>query len=103
SFPFDDDEDNSPAEEVSPVRPKKPPKHATTTKKDDPKEGKEAPKERTVAEEIALCQGCDRAKAKKKAVGSSHGGSSSFVDLVANKFFNMKQKRKRRTRNNSPI
>nr|GFC02479.1 hypothetical protein [Tanacetum cinerariifolium] len=57
SFPFDDDEDNSPAEEVSPVRPKKPPKHATTTKKDDPKEGKEAPKERTVAEEIALCQG----------------------------------------------
>ena len=36
--------------------------------------------------------GRDRAKAKKKAAGSSHGGSSSFVDLVADKFFNIKQK-----------
>ncbi|GJT88338.1 hypothetical protein Tco_1070055 [Tanacetum coccineum] len=35
--------------------------------------------------------GRDRAKAKKKAAGSSRGGSSSFVDLVADKFFNMKQ------------
>nr|GEY71996.1 hypothetical protein [Tanacetum cinerariifolium] len=232
-FPFDDDEDNSPAEEVLPVKPKKPSKRAAKTKKDDPKEDKEAPKEWTVAEEIALCQGwCDvsensisgnsmkakgfweaviryfekktgstrgydmivskwkyrvrprigafyaiiknieanhesgtndldvyhnacaeykmiykgdfnlehcynilkdhpasgginlneeadeavqetqefrpmgrdRAKAKKKATGSSRGGSSSFVDLVADKFFNMKQKKeKRRTRNNSPI
>ncbi|GKA74748.1 ribonuclease H-like domain-containing protein [Tanacetum coccineum] len=60
SFPFIDDEDNSPAEEVSPVKPKKPSKHAAKTKKDDPMEGKEAPKEWTVAEEIALCQGwCD--------------------------------------------
>ncbi|GJR88423.1 hypothetical protein Tco_0212434 [Tanacetum coccineum] len=33
----------------------------------------------------------DRAKAKKKAVDSSHGGSSSLVDLVANKFFNIKK------------
>ncbi|GKD37590.1 retrotransposon protein, putative, ty3-gypsy subclass [Tanacetum coccineum] len=35
----------------------------------------------------------DRAKAKKKAAGSSRGGSSSFVDLVADKFFNIKQKK----------
>ncbi|GJS72828.1 retrotransposon protein, putative, ty3-gypsy subclass [Tanacetum coccineum] len=35
--------------------------------------------------------GCDRANAKKKAVGSSRGGASSFVDLVADKFYNMKQ------------
>nr|GEY04569.1 hypothetical protein [Tanacetum cinerariifolium] len=48
--------------------------------------------------------GRDREKAKKKAVGSSRGGSSSFVDLVADKFFNIKQKNgKRRTSNNSPI
>ncbi|GJU58727.1 hypothetical protein Tco_1236493 [Tanacetum coccineum] len=37
--------------------------------------------------------GRDRAKAKKKAAGSSRGGSSSFVDLVADKFFNKKQKK----------
>ncbi|GJU74849.1 hypothetical protein Tco_1266254 [Tanacetum coccineum] len=37
--------------------------------------------------------GCDRAKAKKKAVDSSCGGSSLFVDLVADKFFNIKQKK----------
>ncbi|GJS77145.1 retrotransposon protein, putative, ty3-gypsy subclass [Tanacetum coccineum] len=48
--------------------------------------------------------GRDRAKTKKKATGSSRGGASSFVDLVADKFYNMKQKnRERRTRNNSPI
>nr|GEZ13741.1 hypothetical protein [Tanacetum cinerariifolium] len=141
SFPFNDDEDNSHAEEVSPVKPKKPLKRAAKTNKDDPKEGKEAPKEWTVAEEIELCQNAEmpyfyqnqgrkksktsettsgstsgginlneeadevgqetqefrpmgryRAKAKKKAAGSSSGGSSSFVDLVADKFYNMKQK-----------
>nr|GEW31100.1 protein kinase-like domain, phloem protein 2-like protein [Tanacetum cinerariifolium] len=93
-----DDEDNSPVEEASPVKLKKPLKHATKTKKDDPKEGKEALKEWTVTEEIALCQGSDevvqetqefrpmgrdRAKTKKKAAGSSSGGSSLFVDLWA--------------------
>nr|GEZ23605.1 hypothetical protein [Tanacetum cinerariifolium] len=36
--------------------------------------------------------GRDRAKAKKKAVGFSRGGSSSFVDLVADKFFNINKK-----------
>nr|GEZ07758.1 hypothetical protein [Tanacetum cinerariifolium] len=60
SFPFDDDEDNSPADEVSPVKPKKPLQRAAKTKKDDPNEGNKAPKEWKVAEEIALCQGwCD--------------------------------------------
>ncbi|GJX54318.1 retrotransposon protein, putative, ty3-gypsy subclass [Tanacetum coccineum] len=48
--------------------------------------------------------GRDRAKAKKKAAGSSRGGSSSFVDSVSDKFYNMKQKNgERRTSNNSPI
>ncbi|GJS31937.1 blue copper protein-like protein [Tanacetum coccineum] len=45
SLPFDEDEDNFPTEEVSPVKPKKPSKRAAKTKRDDPKEGKEAPKE----------------------------------------------------------
>ncbi|GJX70817.1 hypothetical protein Tco_0307988 [Tanacetum coccineum] len=35
--------------------------------------------------------GHDQAKAKKKAVGSSRVGASSFDDLVADKFYNMKQ------------
>nr|GEY97462.1 hypothetical protein [Tanacetum cinerariifolium] len=37
--------------------------------------------------------GRDRSKAKKKSVGSSREGSSSFVYLVADKFVNMKQKK----------
>ncbi|GJY10124.1 hypothetical protein Tco_0378309 [Tanacetum coccineum] len=178
-----DEEDDSPVEETSPVKPKKPSRRATKANKDEPKEVKDAPKEWTVEEEIALCQGwCnvsknnisgnsmkakgfweaiiryfeketsstrgydsivskwknmvrpkigafvpsskilkritkvgrkksrtseitsgsasetqefrpmgrDRAKAKKKAVGSS----SSIVDLVADKFYNMKQKKR---------
>ncbi|GJZ13081.1 retrotransposon protein, putative, ty3-gypsy subclass [Tanacetum coccineum] len=40
--------------------------------------------------------GRDRAKAKKKAAVSSRGGSSSFFDLVADKFFNIKQKKWRK-------
>ncbi|GJY86568.1 hypothetical protein Tco_0500594 [Tanacetum coccineum] len=43
--------------------------------------------------------GRDRAKAKKKAVGSSRGGSSLFVDLVADKFFNIKQKNREEFKN----
>ncbi|GJT11002.1 hypothetical protein Tco_1008843 [Tanacetum coccineum] len=35
--------------------------------------------------------GRDRAKAKKKSSASSREGSSSFVDLVADKFLNMKR------------
>ncbi|GJZ24334.1 retrotransposon protein, putative, ty3-gypsy subclass [Tanacetum coccineum] len=209
SVPFHDDQDDSPVEEVSLVKPKKSSRRTTKAKKDEPKEAKEAPKEWTVAEEIALCQvwyfeketgssranhesgindldvyhkacveykmiytgdftlehcynilkdhpgwkavempsfyqsqgrkksktsettsgsasgglnlneevdeaveetqefrpmGRDRAKAKKKAVGSSRGGSSSFVNLVADKFYNMKSKNgERMTSNNNPV
>ncbi|GJW75058.1 hypothetical protein Tco_0134428 [Tanacetum coccineum] len=170
----DNEEGDSPIEEVSPVKPKKPSRCAARGKKDEPKE---PPKDWTMAEEIALCQAwCDvseniiagnsmktkgarprigafctiinnveenhesgtndlevyhkacaeykmmykqeftlehcynilkdhprwkgvempafyNTQAKKKAVGSSCGGSSSFVDLVADKFFNIKQKK----------
>nr|GEW11608.1 hypothetical protein [Tanacetum cinerariifolium] len=169
SVSFHDDEDDSPVEDVSPVKPKKPSRRAAKAKKDEPKAVKETPKEWTVAEKIALCQGwCDvsensisensnnakgfweavisqgrkksknsettsgstsgglnlneeadetveetqefrpmgrdRAKAKKKATGSSCWGASSFVDLVADKFYNMKQKNEeRRTKNNTVI
>ncbi|GJR37392.1 hypothetical protein Tco_1213076 [Tanacetum coccineum] len=127
SVPFHDDEDDSPIEEVSPVKHKKPSRRAAKAKKDETKEVKEPPKEWTVEEDIALCQGAkksktsettsgsasdginlneeadevvqetqefqpmgrDRAKAKKKAGGFS----SSIVDLVADKFYNMKQKK----------
>ncbi|GKC42904.1 retrovirus-related pol polyprotein from transposon TNT 1-94 [Tanacetum coccineum] len=34
--------------------------------------------------------GRDRSKAKKKSSASSREGSSSFVDLIADKFFNIK-------------
>ncbi|GKA19188.1 hypothetical protein Tco_0699103 [Tanacetum coccineum] len=51
---------DSPVEEVSPVKPKKPSRRAAKANKDEPKEAKEVPKEWTVEEEIALCQGwCD--------------------------------------------
>ncbi|GJX88714.1 40S ribosomal protein S20-2 [Tanacetum coccineum] len=60
SVPIHDEEDDSPVEETSPVKPKKPSRRATKAKKDEPKEVKDAPKEWTVEEEIALCQGwCD--------------------------------------------
>ncbi|GKB77278.1 hypothetical protein Tco_0944173 [Tanacetum coccineum] len=60
SVPIHDDGDDSPVEEVSPVEPNKPSRRATKAKKDETKEAKEAPKEWTLAEEIALCQAwCD--------------------------------------------
>nr|GEV90959.1 hypothetical protein [Tanacetum cinerariifolium] len=37
--------------------------------------------------------GCDLAKAKKKSFVSSHEGSSSFDDLIAGKFLNMKKEK----------
>ncbi|GJU88245.1 hypothetical protein Tco_1300668 [Tanacetum coccineum] len=53
----EDEEDDSPVEEVSPVKHKKPSRRAIRAKKNDPKE---PPKEWTVEEEIALCQSwCD--------------------------------------------
>ncbi|GJR39837.1 hypothetical protein Tco_1215521 [Tanacetum coccineum] len=52
--------DDSPFEEVSPVKPKKPSRRVAKAKKDEPKEVKETPKEWTLEEEIALDQGwCD--------------------------------------------
>ncbi|GJW60025.1 hypothetical protein Tco_0109360 [Tanacetum coccineum] len=53
SAPVDDDD--SPVEEMSPVKAKKPSKHALKAKKNYSKE-KEAPKDWTKAKEIALCQ-----------------------------------------------
>nr|GEU46590.1 hypothetical protein [Tanacetum cinerariifolium] len=88
SFPFDDDEDNSPAEEVSPVKSKKPSKRTTKTKKDDPKEGKEAPKEWTVTEEIALCQDVEmpyfyqtQGQKKSKTSETTSGSASGGINL----------------------
>ncbi|GJZ10126.1 retrotransposon protein, putative, ty3-gypsy subclass [Tanacetum coccineum] len=57
SVPFHDDEDDSPVEEVSLVKPKKPYRRAAKANKDEPKEVKKTPKEWTLEEEIALCQG----------------------------------------------
>nr|GFA52763.1 hypothetical protein [Tanacetum cinerariifolium] len=55
-----DEEDDSPVEETSPVKPKKPSRREIKAKKDEPKEVKDALKEWTVEEEIAFCQGwCD--------------------------------------------
>nr|GEV58169.1 hypothetical protein [Tanacetum cinerariifolium] len=58
SVPVNDDEEgDSPVEEVSPVKPKKPSRRTTRAKKDD---HKEPPKDWTVAKETALCQAwCD--------------------------------------------
>ncbi|GJR95241.1 zinc finger, CCHC-type containing protein [Tanacetum coccineum] len=63
----EDEEDDSPVEEVSPVKPKKPSRCIARAKKNDPKE---PPKERTVEEEIVLCQAwCD--VSENNVVGNS--------------------------------
>nr|GEV15644.1 Gag-Pol polyprotein [Tanacetum cinerariifolium] len=129
SAPVDDDD--SPVEEMSPV--KKPSKRASRANKNDAKD-KELAKDWTKAKEIALCQGwCDvsensekrnsmkvkgfweavinyfkketneyeeaqehrslgrdAAKANKKSFASFREGSSSFVDLVADKYLGIK-------------
>ncbi|GJU18939.1 retrotransposon protein, putative, ty3-gypsy subclass [Tanacetum coccineum] len=56
---------------------------------------READEDMEETQEFRL-MGRDRAKAKKKAAGSSRGRSSSFVDLIADKFYNMKQKKWRK-------
>nr|GFA35679.1 hypothetical protein [Tanacetum cinerariifolium] len=56
-----DEENDSPVEKVSPVKPKKPSRRATRGKKDEPKE---PPKDWTMAEEIALCQACQKLRGK---------------------------------------
>ncbi|GJS15753.1 hypothetical protein Tco_0410225 [Tanacetum coccineum] len=74
----DDVEDDSPVEEVSPVKPKKPSRHTARAKKDDPKE---PPKDWTVAEEIALCQAwCDGRK-KSKTSETTSGSASGGINL----------------------
>nr|GEV76132.1 hypothetical protein [Tanacetum cinerariifolium] len=55
STPVQDGEDDSPVEEVSPVKPKKTSRRAAMAKKDEPKE---PPKDWTMAEETVLCQAC---------------------------------------------
>ncbi|GJZ28928.1 hypothetical protein Tco_0573575 [Tanacetum coccineum] len=81
SAPVDDDDD-SPVEEMSPVKAKKPSKRALRAKNDGNE--KEAPKDWTKAGEIALCQAwCDvsensekgnsmKAKGKKKKMVNTH-------------------------------
>ncbi|GKD31807.1 hypothetical protein Tco_1242585 [Tanacetum coccineum] len=116
SVSFYDDEDDSPVKEVSPVKPKKPSRCSAKAKKDETKEVKEAPKEWQWRKRLRCAKvgkllladeavqetqefrpmGRDRAKAKKKAAGSSREGASSFVYLVADKFYNMKQKKWRK-------
>ncbi|GJS18991.1 hypothetical protein Tco_0413463 [Tanacetum coccineum] len=81
----DDEEGDSPVEEVSPVKPKMPSRRAAKAKKNDPKE---PPKEWTVEKEIALCQAwCDvsennavgnRAKKSKTSETTSGSASSGF-------------------------
>nr|GEY05117.1 ribonuclease H-like domain-containing protein [Tanacetum cinerariifolium] len=71
SVPVHDDENDSPVEEVSPVKPKKPSRRATKATKDEPNE---APKEWTVEEEIALCQGRKKSKTSETTPGSASGG-----------------------------
>ncbi|GKD58546.1 hypothetical protein Tco_1296055 [Tanacetum coccineum] len=58
----------TPVEEVSPVKPKKPSRRAAKAKKDEPKEVNETPKEWTVEEKIALCQGTLKMKLVQQEV-----------------------------------
>ncbi|GKE05830.1 hypothetical protein Tco_1397848, partial [Tanacetum coccineum] len=81
--PVDDDDDSSPVEEMSPVKAKKPSKRASRAKKNDGKE-KEAPKDWTKAEEIALCQAwCDVSENSEKRNSMKAKG---FWEAVINYF-----------------
>nr|GEW06393.1 hypothetical protein [Tanacetum cinerariifolium] len=75
SAPVDDDNDDSSVEKMSPVKAKKPSK---------PDEFEEETQEHR-----PIGRDCSKAK-KKKSSASSREGSSLFVDLVADKFFNIK-------------
>ncbi|GJS68306.1 hypothetical protein Tco_0682871 [Tanacetum coccineum] len=98
SAPVDDDD--SPVEDMSPVKAKKPSKQYKGSKKSKTSEtipgsapgGFNLNDEADESEEETQEQrpmGRDRSK-KKKSCASSREGSSSFVDLVADKFFNIK-------------
>ncbi|GKD43217.1 hypothetical protein Tco_1267862 [Tanacetum coccineum] len=55
SAPVEDDDDDSPVKDMSPVKAKKASKRASKAKKNDTKE-KEPPKDWTIAKDIALCR-----------------------------------------------
>ncbi|GKA26947.1 hypothetical protein Tco_0713115, partial [Tanacetum coccineum] len=77
----DDVEDDSPVEEVSPVKPKKPSRCAARAKKDAPKD---RPKDWTVAEETALCQAwCD---VSENNIAGNSMKTSGFWDAVITYF-----------------
>ncbi|GJT12727.1 hypothetical protein Tco_0859769 [Tanacetum coccineum] len=77
----DDVEYDSPVEEVSPVKPKKPSICAARAKKDAPKE---PPKDWTVAEETALCQAwCD---VSENNIAGNNMKTSGFWDAVITYF-----------------
>nr|GEX97638.1 hypothetical protein [Tanacetum cinerariifolium] len=82
SAPVDDDDD-SPVEEMSPVKTKKASKCASHTKKNDIKE-KKPPKDWIKAEEIALCQAwCDVSENNKKGNSMKAKG---FWEVAINYF-----------------
>ncbi|GJU31127.1 hypothetical protein Tco_1174716 [Tanacetum coccineum] len=79
SAPVDDDDDNSPVEEMSPV--KKPSKRASRAKKNDAKE-KEPAKDWTKAEKIALCRAwCDVSENSEKGNKDNHESGSNDLDV----------------------
>nr|GEX84759.1 hypothetical protein [Tanacetum cinerariifolium] len=74
-------EDDSPLEEVSPIKPKQPSRHATRAKKDA---HKELPKDWTVAEETALCQAwCD---VFENNIVRHNTNTSGFLDAIITYF-----------------
>nr|GEX75370.1 hypothetical protein [Tanacetum cinerariifolium] len=77
----DDEEDDSPVEEVSHVNPKKPSRRAVWAKKDDPNE---PPKDWIVAEEIAFCQAwCD---VSENNIAGNNMKTRGFWDAVITYF-----------------
>nr|GEV31444.1 hypothetical protein [Tanacetum cinerariifolium] len=88
----DDEEDDSPVEEVSPVKPKKPSRRAARAKKNDPK----VPlKDWIVVKEIALCQAwCD--VSENNIVGNSMK-TMGFWDAVITYFENETGAKKSKT------
>ncbi|GKB59732.1 hypothetical protein Tco_0915918 [Tanacetum coccineum] len=87
SAPVQNEEDDSPVEEVSPVKPKKPSRRAARAKKDEPKE---PPKDWTIAEETALCQAwCD--------VSENNIDGNSWKDVEMPAFYNTQGRKKSKT------
>ncbi|GKD82508.1 hypothetical protein Tco_1349347 [Tanacetum coccineum] len=77
----DEEEDDSPVEEVSPVKPKKPSRRASKAKKDDPNE---PPIDWTVAEKIALYQAwCD---VSENNIAGNNMKTRGFWDAVITYF-----------------